>query len=261
MSNDTEQPTFFLNIEGDVIVDVEVTPRHLSFGQLGKNEKATREFKIAVREPEKVKVVEVKIDDDQFVLKKIDGVLESNSTWEITFKGTRKVGRVMGNIDVRFTGSDVTSAKIPARVNIVGDLQYTKSLYFHREGEGYVEREIVFSSRSGKNVHIKKIVDPDGLLEIDLSVPKGKKAIVKTKVADPKGDYSKPSRHVLKVFTGDPDESEVDIRYTISNRLPGRQPHMRNKGMRRGDRGVSGIKAPMGKPLTIKNKKEGEAPK
>jgi hypothetical protein len=158
-------------------VDVEVTPRHLSFGQLGKNEKATREFKIAVREPDKVKVVEVKTEDDRFVLKKIDGVLESNSTWEITFKGT------------------------------------------------------------------------------------GKKVVVKTKVADPKGDYSKPSRHALKVFTGDPDESEVDIRYTISNRLPGRQPHMRKRGIRRGDRGGSGISAPLGKPLTVDKKKEGEAPK
>ena len=242
-------------------MDVEVTPRHLSFGQLGKNEKATREFKITVREPDKVKVVEVKADDDRFVLKKIDGVLESNSTWEITFKGTRKVGRVMGNIEVRFTGSDVESAKVPARVNVVGNLQYTRSLYFHREGDGYVEREIVFSSRSGKNVHVKKVEDPDGLLEIDISVPRGKKVVVKTKVADPKGDYSKPSRHALKVFTGDPDESEVDIRYTISNRLPGRQPHMRKRGIRRGDRGVSGISAPLGKPLTVDKKKEGEAPK
>ncbi len=242
-------------------MDVEVTPRHLSFGQLGKNEKATREFKITVREPEKIKVVEVKADDDRFVLKKTDGDLASNSSWEITFKGTRKVGRVMGNIEVRFTGSDVESAKIPARINIVGDLQYTKSLYFHREGEGYVEREIVFSSRSGKNVHIKKVEDPEGLLAIDIAVPKGKKVVVKTKVADPKGDYSKPSRHVMKVLTGDPDEPEVDIRYTISNRLPGRQPHMRNKGKRRGGRGVSGINAPMGKPLTIKKKTKGEAPK
>ncbi len=242
-------------------MDVEVAPRHLSFGQLSKNEKATREFRITVREPEKVKVVEVKMDDDRFVLKKVDGILESNSSWEITFKGTRKVGRVMASVEVRFTGSDVTNAKVPARVNVVGDLQYTKSLYFHREGDGYIEREIVFSSRSGKNVHIKKVEDSDGLLGVDISVPKGKKAIVKTKVADPKGDYSKPSRHALKVFTSDPDESEVDIRYTISNRLPGRQPHMRKGGIRRGDRGVSGINAPLGKPLTVNKKKEGEAPK
>ncbi len=242
-------------------MDVEVAPRHLSFGQLAKNEKATREFKITVREPDKVKVVEVKMDDDRFVLKKIDGVLKSNSTWKITFKGTREVGRVMGNVEVRFTGSDVESAKVPARVNIVGDLQYTKSLYFHKEEDGYVEREIVFSSRSGKNVHIKKVEDPDGLLKIDFSNPKGKKVIVKTKVADPKGDYSKPSRHVLKVFTGDPDEPEVDIRYTISNRRPGRQPHMRNMDKRRGGRGVRGINTPIGKPLTVDKKKEGEAPK
>ena len=243
-------------------MDVEVTPRHLSFGQLGKNEKATREFKITVREPAKVKIVEVKADDDRFVLKKTDGDLESNSSWEITFKGTKEIGRVMGNIEVRFTGSDVESAKVPARVNIVGDLQFTKSLYFHKQESGYAEREISFSSRSGKNVHIKKIEDPDGLLEIDLSNPRGKKVIVKTKVADPKGDYSKPTRHALKVFTSDPDEPEVDIQYTISNRMRGRLPHMQNREKRRkGGRGITEIQAPMGKPLTVDKKNEGEAPK
>lgn len=234
VSNDPENPNFNLTLDGEIMVDVTMNPRNLAFGQLGKGEGGSREFEIVVNEPDKVKVKEVSIEDDRFSVKKLSQEEDGKSKWELTFKGAKEIGRLALNVKIILEGSEIPEASLPIRANIVGDLQYTSSLYFNKGDEGYPERELVLTSRSGKNITIKGVNDPDGVLNLDIAQKTGKKAVIKATVKDPEMEVSKPARHKFTVLTSDPDEGEIEIRYTVSKRRAGRLPHMRTQDMKRG---------------------------
>jgi hypothetical protein len=256
ISNDPEHPSLFLNFEGEILVDVMVKPRHISFGQLGKKEQATREVTFDVAEPDKVKITGVEIEDEHFTVRKKSGD-EKTSTWEVEFVGAKEIGRFNTKIMVALEGSDVEKLEVPVRAGVVGDLRYSRSLYFSkREGE-FPSREVVFTTRSGKPVELKKVEDPDGKLKLTIDTPKGKKAVIKAEVADPTAKYEKPARHSFKVHTSDPDEPIVEIRYTITDRSGRRRPPLGPGAMKArpgsGKRGAGGVqplqKAPLERPI------------
>lgn len=248
-------------LEGEILVDVSVKPRHISFGQVAKGEGAQREFEITVTEPEKVKVTGVTVDDEGFKLKKISEE-DATSKWNIDFKGTDKIGRLATSVNIAIEGSEVPEVKLPIRANVVGDLQYTSNVYFSKRDDAFPERELVFSSRSGKSITLKGVEDPDGLLNLEITTKTGPKTTIKASVKDPEMELSRPTRHVFKVKTSDPDEPEVSIRYTISKRRAGRLPHMRGRDVKRGlgplrDRKMFG----KNRDKTKTEEKKGEGPK
>lgn len=244
MSNDPETPNLSLELSGEIVVDVEVKPRHLSFGQVGKGESVTREFTLTINEPEKVKILEVSASDEQFVLERVEGELSGDSKYSIKMSDTKTIGRVTGKVVIKLEGSENDTIEIPIRATVVGDLRYSRSVYFNkREGE-YPEREIVFTRRSDKEVIIKGAEDPDGHLKLELVEPKGTKATIKATVADPAKDYKKPVRGVLKVQVQDKDEPMVEIRYTVTDR-----PRSKMSGLR--SRPLGG---PPGEPLKVSPK-------
>jgi hypothetical protein len=257
MSNDPETPNLSLELSGEIVVDVAVKPRHLSFGQVGKGETAVREFELTVNEPDKVKIVEVTVSDEQLVLERVSGEPSGNSKYSIKLTDTKAIGRVTGKVIVKLEGSENDTIEVPIRATVVGDLRYSRSVYFNkREGE-FPERDIVFTRRSGKDVLIKGAEDPDGHLKLEVTTAKGDKATVKASVADPSKDYTKPTRGVLQVKVQDPDEPVVEIRYTVTDRPRSRMPGMRSRPM--GGAAKPLKVSPKGKIVT--DKKAAEAPK
>jgi hypothetical protein len=255
MSNDPETPNLSLELSGEIIVDVAVTPRHLSFGQVGKGETATREFELKVNEPGKVKIIEVTATDEKLVLKRIEGEPSGDSKYSVELADTKTIGRVTGKVIVKLEGSDNDTVEIPIRATVVGDLRYSRSVYFNKREDAYPEREIAFTRRSGKNVVIKKVEDPDGHLELEITTAKGEKATVKASVANPEQDYRKPVRGAIKVHVQDADEPVVDIRYTVTDR-----PRSKMQGMRTRPLGELGKPLQVGPDGKIKPKRE-RAPK
>jgi hypothetical protein len=229
MSNDPVNPNLSLELVGEIVVDVSVKPRHLSFGQIGKGETVTREFELTVNEPEKVKITEVTVSDERFVLQRISGEASGNSKYSVKLTNTKTIGRVSGQVIIKLEGSESEKVEVPVRASVVGDLRYSRSVYFNKRDGEFPEREIVFTRRSGKPVHIKKAEDPEGHLKLEIKVANDKKAIVVATVAKPENDYSKPLRNALKIHVADKDEPVVELRYTITDRP---RPKMPNVGKR-----------------------------
>jgi len=223
-SNDPNEKNLVLELQGVIVVDVLVEPRNVGFKQLGKGAEATEKLSVKVSEPDKIKVAEMVVDDPRFELKMTEGELAAESKWDVRFKGSNEIGSFQAKITVKYTSAgEPKTLEVPIRASVVGDLQYVKSVHFGKSPTtGFSEREVRLSSRSGKNVKIIKVEDPDGLLKIDVVTPVGNPAVFKASVMAKDGDYSKPTQHVLKVHTSDKDEPVVEISYMITIRNTGR---------------------------------------
>ena len=233
-SNDPKNPRLRLTLEGEVLVDVRAEPRHLNLGQIAKGAESEVDLALIVTEPEKVEIDQVSIEDERFEIRGTGSPTAGRSEYEVKFAGSDEIGRVATYVVVKYSGSDVDEVKVPIRANVVGDLHYTRSMYFNKREDGFPERTATFSSRSGKKVVIKKVEDPAGKLEVELSRGRDpKQAVITARIKDDDERYPRPERHELKVHTNDPDQPVVELRYTISER--GR--------LRRGRGSVSGAAA------------------
>jgi len=101
---------------------------------------------------------------------------------------------------------------------VVGDLVYPKSITFSKRDGKFANREITITSRSKKNVKIKKVEDPSGKLKLTVKTPNGKAAVINTEVADTDADYKKPFRAALKIHTTSQKEPVLDIKFFIMDR-------------------------------------------
>ncbi|MCP4676929.1 MAG: DUF1573 domain-containing protein [Deltaproteobacteria bacterium] len=246
-SNDPDSPKFMLNLHGEIVVDVEVKPRAITFGQLGKGEKSFREFTTKVTEPHKNKIVSVAIDEEHFKINKKSGKQETGAKYEIQFLGSKELGRISSKILITYeeigasseAGPKTTTIETPVRVNTVGNLRYSKNLYFLKRNDKFKSREIVLTTRSGDPIKIKGVTDPDKQLKLEVIEPEGQRVMVRAEVAKPDASYPKPSRHTLQIKTTDKDEPVVEIGYTISEKRPGpkrlnanrtMKPFMKRKG-------------------------------
>ena len=229
-SNDPNNKNLVLEIQGVIVVDVLIEPRNVGFKQLSKGAEATEQLSVKVPEPDKIKVTEIVVDDPRFELKMTSGELAAESKWDVRFKGSDEIGSFQAKLIVKYTSAgEPKTIEVPVRVGVVGDLQYVKSVHFGKSPTtGFSEREVRLSSRSGKNVKITKVEDPDGLLKIDVVTPDGNPAVFKASVIAQDGDYSKPTQHVLKVRTNDKDEPIVEISYMITIRKSGRTPFQKD---------------------------------
>jgi len=218
-SDDPATPRLVLTLEGEIVVDVETKPRRVSYGQLGKGEKGTQEFAIEVREPDKVKITKVAIDDDRFNLKRKDGDSAGNATYELEFLGTDELGRVNATVVVEFSGSDVSKIDLPVRASVVGDLVYRRSVNFFKKDGKFDEKEFVIGSRSNRKVKILGLEDPDKHLKLEIINKKGKEgAWIKAGLTNPEASFDKVQRGKIIIKTDDPSEPVIEMRYSISDR-------------------------------------------
>ncbi len=221
-SNDPENPQLALSISCDITVDVAVEPRQIVFGQIGKGETAEQGFAVTVNEPDKIKITGVTIDDEHFGLTLLEGGAGGTAKYKLTFKGGASIGRMTATVKIAYEGSTVPELAVPVRAEIVGDLVYNRSLYFNKKDDAFPQREIAFTSRSGKTVKLTKVEDAEGKLKTEIRYEdNGTKAVLVAVVADPAASYAKPTRHKLVVHTSDKDQPTVEIPYTISERVRG----------------------------------------
>lgn len=214
-SNDPVTPTLVLSIQGEIETDVSVTPRSIWLGQLKKREKGSAEFSVNVSDPEKIKIKSVTVEDKLFAIKKLEGEASGNAKYEIKFKGGVKLGPISTRLQVEYEGAERSPLRVPIRVEVVGDLQYTKYLRFIKRNDSFRPMTIVFKSRSDKPVTIRSATDPQGLLKLTVLEAKGARPMIRAEVADPAASYQSPRRNNIVVKTSDRDEPTVEIGYTI----------------------------------------------
>jgi len=225
MSNDPETPKLTLSLEAEIITDLNVTPDRISFGQVGKGEKAEQDVVIQSSDPERIRVVSLDIEDKRFKVepksKQADG-----EHYRVRFLGSQTFERISAGIAVKYQGAEETSMRIPIFVTVIGDLVYLKHLFFNKRDGAFSPREVNFSSRSSKPFRLISARDPASLLKLTIAEPNGPRAILRAEVANPKASYAARKRGVVSVKTNRRDESRVEIQYTIME--PGVTSHKRS---------------------------------
>lgn len=207
-------------MKGSLLVDVVASPASVALREIKVGAKGSQTFELQLSEDTSAKIVSVTLEDPKnFTLRRTAGEADGNSTYELGFRGAKRVGPIATKIRVVTTGESTPELVIPVNVSVVMNLRYQTSLRFTRRQGKLQERVLRISAREGDAPTIKKIQDPDGLLEIDVHEPQGAMASVGVKVDEAKYDAldqnAQIARHKLIVFTSDRDEPKLELEYSI----------------------------------------------
>ncbi|PRP97515.1 hypothetical protein ENSA5_33510 [Enhygromyxa salina] len=238
-SDDPEQPKFTLTMKGELLVDLVATPARIALRDLKVGASGTATFELQLSEsstaktvagPEarvletiKIESVEV-LDTKNFKLRRIEGEADGNSTYELTFRGAREVGTTRTQVRVVTNGESTPLLVIPVSAIAALNLRYMKSIRFVRRDGELRERVIRISSRFGDAPTIKKVVDPDGLVETEVLEAQGQMASISAKIIPSKwealDDKGRVGPHRLIVHTDDRDEPKIEIVYRVAPERP-----------------------------------------
>ena len=226
VSNDPEQPNFTLTMTGKLLVDLSVKPGMATINNLKIGEGGSANFGLTLAPDSKAKIVSVELEDtENFSLRRIDGEAEGDSTYEVTFAGAPEVGTVSTQIVVKTDGEHTPELIVPVRASTTYNLQYINRVRFSYRKGRLDSRVIRITGRhTGKAPKIKKIVDPDGLLEHEVMAERGAMAnirlLVKPEALAKLEAEARTGPHELIVHTDDKDEPKIVFEYRIAPEPP-----------------------------------------
>ncbi len=222
-TNQKDKPRLVFNLHGTVVSEVQVEPRVVSFGEVSKGKKVSKEFTVKVKDPDKIHLESVTVDDKRFKVRKLERG-KGTVKYEVSFQAD-KVDRYAAKVEIRLQGAKVDVFTVPLRATVVGDLRHAGSLYFIKRGEHFSARDFTISSRSDKKVHIRKVVDQQGLLKFEIVENDQPTVKIRATVADETQSYLRARRGKILIHTNSADEPVVKVLYTIAerNRQPRRQ--------------------------------------
>ncbi|PRQ04982.1 hypothetical protein ENSA7_49150 [Enhygromyxa salina] len=220
-TDDPVQPAFTLTMMGELLVDVEAAPASVNLREIRVGSRGTGTFDLKLSETTDAKIVSVTLEDTKnFALRRTAGELEGDSSYEVEFRGARQVGTVSTTIEVVTTGEITPKLSIRVSATAVLNLRYQKNIRFTRRAGQLQSRVLRISSREGEAPKIKKVQDPDGLLEIEVLDPQGAMASIRAAVNEAKyaalDDEAKLGVHELIVLTSDEDEPRLELEYQIT---------------------------------------------
>ena len=218
-SNDPSDPKFALSLKGEIIVEAEVNPARLNFGNFGKEETGSLDFFVTIKDPKEVRVSSVTIRDKRFSIE--PGRVDSSGKahYKVKFLGSDMTGRISKRMKVNLEGALTPHIDVGLNVTVVSDIVYRKSLDFRQQGGKYTPLEVSFRTRSGTPVEILRVEDTGGLLETEILEQRGYQSALKAHVLDPEAVPSNRRRHKLIVSIDHEEEPELEISYRIA--LPG----------------------------------------
>lgn len=221
-SDDPEQPKFTLTMKGQLLIDLVAEPSNIVMRDLKVGARGTTTFELKRSEDSTAKIESVDIlDTDNFKLRRIEGEADGDSTYEVTFLGRKEVGTVSTKIRVVTTGESTPLLVIPVRASAALNLRYLKSIRFSRKEGEIRDRVIRISSRFGDAApKIKRVEDPDGLLEYEILPAEGSMASISAKIIKDKwealDEKGRVGPHPLIVFTNDRDEPRLELEYRVA---------------------------------------------
>lgn len=214
ISNDPDNPRLVLTLQGEIITDIILDPISIWLGQLPLRKSAESEFSAVSRDPNRIKIISVKVNHKSFQIKPVFKDT-SKGKYKLIFTGGNQLGSISTNIEVTYQAVDKKSINLPVRALVIGDLVYTKYIRFMRRDNKFDPKDVVFSTRSGKPVRLKSAVDPNGLLKLTIDNSNKPHPTVRAVVKNPNESYKRPKRYNFKLRTTNKDEPEVEIGYTI----------------------------------------------
>jgi hypothetical protein len=215
-SNDPSNSKYALSLKGEIVVEVEVNPTRLNFGNYKKKQTGSLDFFVTIEDPEKVRVSSVAIKDRRFSIEpgRVDSTGKAH--YKVKFLGSDTSGRISKKIKISLEGASTPYIDMVVQVTVVSDIVYRKSLDFRQQKGKYAPMEVSFKTRSGVPVEILDVEDTGGLLETEILERKGHRSALKAYVLDPEAVPSHRGRHKLIVSTNHEEEPEVEITYRIA---------------------------------------------
>lgn len=217
-SNDPEQPRFTLTMKGTLLVDMIAQPPSVAILDLALGRPGAETFSVQRTEGSMASVESVGIEDtDHFSIREAETEPGALATYEVRFEGRKEVGVSSTTVVVETTGENTPELKIPVRATAAYNLRYPKRFGFRvRDGER-PERTIRISTRRGDAPKIKKVVDPDELLDIEVLESEGPMTSIRMHVREQAvAKAGGGTWHTLLVHTNDPDEPRLELEYRMT---------------------------------------------
>lgn len=211
LSNAVDTPELSLELLGEITVDVELVPPRLNFRELARNESGMLPFIVQIGDPSKFKVGALRVEDPRFSL-----VKKTDLNYELHFKGSSELERLSATLIVEVQGERSRNLEVPISVRVVGDINYTRNLYFLKRESGIEAKAVEISSRSGRVIKVLKAHDPDGLLKVKAPRKAAKELSLEVTVAKPTESYKQPRRGILLIRTDDKEMPELSVNFIIS---------------------------------------------
>jgi hypothetical protein len=229
-TNDPEQPRFTLTMKGTLLVDMEAVPPSLQMMNLAVGEPGIATVSLERSNDSAATVKSVRVEDTKrFSIREIEAQPKALATYEVRFAGG-KVGTAATKVIIETTGEHTPTLTIPVRASAVTNLVYPKRVVLTRRGAGPFEQKLRVSTRRGAPPEIRKVEDPDGLLEIEVLAPEGPVVEIRLRVRDSEAaKVDEKAAHKLRVHTNDPDEPKIELEYTLKTAPATSRPRAREQ--------------------------------
>ncbi len=230
-SNDPDNPKFNLTIKGEILVDIEVTPSSISFGEIPIGQSSSKTASLRIVEPEKVKIKSVLSGDSRFRVKQTALEQPGVSEIEITFDGQNKAENISTSIKLELEGAGSPDFVISVRAQIVGNLKFPQQVHFTRSEDGFNPRNIDISSRLKKQFKVKKVSDSDNRLKFTYPKTSSTEVQIVAEVIASDLSLDKSYKGLIKVETTDTTEPVIEIKYVISQKR--NMPEIRSNALKK----------------------------
>ncbi len=231
-SDDPKTPKFSLTLKGTLLVDVRAEPQSVFLRDVALGESATASVEIKLREGAELAIESAALsspvegDAKLFALRPLGDADGAAARYEIEFKGAPKPGNFRSALVIKTNSPHMPELQVPVRAIIPSDLRYSKFLSFNKRGDAYATKTLRITARSGKAPKIKKVEDPDGLLEVELVETKKLedvatlRATLKAEAVEALDEKARAARHPLVVHTDHRTEPRLEVSYIIRSASP-----------------------------------------
>ena len=220
-TNDPVQPRFELTVKAELLTDMIAEPMSVSMREVKVGDSATATLTLRPTPESTAKVTEVTIEDTaNFTLRKLESREDGSEVYEVGFRGRDTAGRDSTQLLVKTTGENTPELRVPVNVNSVLNLRFAEKIRFSHKQGVLQERVIRITAREGDAPKIKKVEDPDGMLDIEVLEPQQAMAsirlTVKTEKLEGLDNQTRTAARKLIVHTNDRDQPKIEIEYRIA---------------------------------------------
>jgi hypothetical protein len=227
LSDDPEQPRFPLTMSGELLVDFAAIPPMLNIGEVRVGKPSSAILKLRRRHDSPAQVVAMDIENtEKFTIQPIEPESDAPdaedpliSRYEIRYSGDDQPGDASTRLTIRTSGEHTPMLSVPIRARTVYNLRYVKSIRFTRRKGRIQQRQVHISSRDGDAPKIRRVEDPDGLLDVEVLPAKGPmvsvRVQIKPEVWDATAEKKQLAVHPLYIHTDDAEEPRLELDYRV----------------------------------------------
>lgn len=173
-SNDPDTPVYSLKLLAEIVEDITINTRQISFGFIPKGKKVKVELGLKPRPGFNLEIKDIISTNLDISIKYKKDEKENKYVIEATLKDTATVGVLTGNIQILTNSERQSRVIIPFSGEVLGDIRiYPSHLYFGTVKKDNKCVKSVFITLLKKNIRVDKIeVKPDFLTSEIITEPR-----------------------------------------------------------------------------------------